>query len=47
MVTGEIDYNQIKEKLVELDKGLANDCNVLNKELQKLSDKDKEIEKIL
>ena len=45
VVTGEMDYNQIKEKLTEIDKGLTADCNVLNKELQKLNEKDKEIEK--
>ena len=45
VVTGEMDYNQIKEKLTEIDKELTSDCNVLNKELQKLNEKDKEIEK--
>ena len=45
VVTGEMDYNQIKEKLTEIDKELTNDCNDLNKELQKLNDRDKEIEK--
>ena len=45
VVTGEMDYNQIKEKLTEIDQELTADCNVLNKELQKLNEKDKEIEK--
>ena len=45
VVTGEMDYNQIKEKLTEIDQELTTDCNVLNKELQKLNEKDKEIEK--
>jgi len=45
VVTGEIDYNQIKEKLTEIDQELTTDCNILNKELQKLNEKDKEIEK--
>jgi chromosome segregation ATPase len=45
VVTGEMDYNQIKEKLTEIDKELTNDCNDLNKELQKLNGRDKEIEK--
>ena len=45
VVTGEMDYNQIKEKLTEIDKELTTDCNNLNKELQKLNEKDKEIEK--
>ena len=45
VVTGEMDYNQIKEKLTEIDQELTTDCNMLNKELQKLNDKDKEIEK--
>ncbi len=33
VVTGEMDYNQIKEKLTEIDQELTADCNVLNKEL--------------
>ena len=45
VVTGEMDYNQIKEKLTEIDQELTTDCNILNKELQKLNEKDKEIEK--
>ena len=45
VVTGEMDYNQIKEKLTEIDQELTSDCNYLNKELQKLNEKDKEIEK--
>ena len=45
VVTGEMDYNQIKEKLIEIDQELTADCNTLNKELQKLNEKDKEIEK--
>ena len=45
VVTGEMDYNQIKDKLTEIDKELTTDCNILNKELQKLNEKDKEIEK--
>ena len=45
VVTGEMDYNQIKDKLTEIDQELTTDCNVLNKELQKLNEKDKEIEK--
>ena len=45
VVTGEMDYNQIKDKLTEIDQELTTDCNILNKELQKLNEKDKEIEK--
>ena len=45
VVTGEMDYNQIKEKLTEIDQELTTDCNLLNKELLKLNEKDKEIEK--
>ena len=45
VVTGEMNYNQIKEKLTEIDQELTTDCNILNKELQKLNEKDKEIEK--
>ena len=45
VVTGEMDYNQIREKLTEIDQELTTDCNILNKELQKLNEKDKEIEK--
>ena len=45
VVTGEMDFNKIKEKLTEIDQELTTDCNVLNKELQKLNEKDKEIEK--
>ena len=45
VVTGDMDYNQIKEKLSEIDKDLTSDCENLNKELQKLNEKDKEIEK--
>ena len=45
VVTGQMDYNQIKEKLTEIDQDLTADCNNLNKELQKLNEKDKEIEK--
>ena len=44
VVTGEMDYNQIKQKLNEIEQGLSNDCNNLNKEIQKLNLKDKEIE---
>ena len=41
VVTGQMDYNQIKEKLTEIDQELTADCNNLNKELQKLNEKDK------
>ena len=44
VVTGEMDYDQIKEKLTEIDQDLSKDCDNLNKELQKLKEKDKEIE---
>ena len=40
-----MDYNLIKEKLEEIDRDLSSDCDNLKKELQKLNDKDKEIEK--
>ena len=42
VVTGDMDFNQIKEKLAEIDKDLTNDCDNLNKELIKLNEKDKE-----
>ena len=45
VVTGDLDYNQIKEKLQEIDNSLTNDCIMLNKELEKLTENDKEIEK--
>ena len=45
VVTGEMNYNQIKEELTVIDQELTTDCNILNKELQKLNEKDKEIEK--
>ena len=45
VVTGEMDYNQIKERLAEIDKDLTSDCENLNKELLKLNEKDKEIER--
>ena len=45
VVSGEMDYNLIKEKLEEIDRDLSSDCDNLKKELQKLNDKDKEIEK--
>ena len=44
VVTGEMDYNQIKQKLNEIEQGLSNDCTNLNKEIQKLDLKGKEIE---
>ena len=39
VVTGDMDYNQIKEKLSEIDKDLTSDCENLNKELQKQEEK--------
>jgi chromosome segregation ATPase len=45
VVTGDLDYSQIKEKLQEIDNSLTNDCINLNKELEKLNENDKEIEK--
>jgi chromosome segregation ATPase len=45
VVTGDLDYSQIKEKLQEIDNELSNDCDNLNKELKKLEENDKEIEK--
>ena len=45
VVSEKMNYNQIKEKLTEIDQELTTDCNILNKELQKLNEKDKEIEK--
>ena len=45
VVTGDLDYSQIKEKLQEIDNALTNDCINLNKELEKLNENDKEIEK--
>ena len=45
VVTGDLDYSQIKEKLIEIDNDLTNDCDKLNKELEKLNENDKEIEK--
>ena len=45
VVNGNLDYSQIKEKLLDIDKDLTNDCENLNKELEKLNENDKEIEK--
>ena len=39
VVTGDMDFNQIKEKLAVIDKDLTNDCVNLNKELIKLNEK--------
>ena len=45
IVTGELDFEQIKEKLIEIDNELTNDYETFDKELLSLKSKEKEIEK--
>lgn len=45
VVNGDLDFNQIKEKLIEIDNDLTNDCEYLDKEIEKLNENEKEIGK--
>lgn len=45
VVNGDLDFNQIKEKLIEIDNDLTNDCDYLDKEIEKLNENEKEIQK--
>ena len=44
IVTGEFNYNQIKEKLIEVDNDLSSDCEHFHRDLENLNKEEKDVE---